>query len=129
MTPEINWEFSNYRLALDAVKFQSFRVGERGRFMGDNKVLPGISVNSAGEATISKEMGDVLFDLALELEEPAGFPVDVEHVLAAIVLAVRCGDLDGGRSIDGASPPLVKKLLPHVKTVFRDFGGVVGEEG
>ena len=97
--------------------------------IGDNEVLPGVSISSIGEATISKEMGDVLFDLALELEEPAGFTVDVEHVLAAIVLAVRCGDLDEGRSIGGASPPLVKKLLPHVKTVFRDFGGVVGGEG
>jgi len=96
--------------------------------MGDSEVLPGVSVNSAGEATISKEMGDVLFELALALEDPAGFPVDVEHVLAAIVLAVRCGDLDGERAIGGASLSLVKQLLPHVKTVFRDFGGVVGKD-
>lgn len=97
--------------------------------MGDNEILPGICINSAGEATISKEMGDVLFELAVELEEPARFPVDVEHVLAAIVLAVRWGELDREQSIDGADSELLMKLLPHVKTVFRDFGGVVGEDG
>lgn len=97
--------------------------------MGDNEILPGICINSAGEATISKEMGDVLFELAVELEEPARFPVDVEHVLAAIVLAVRWGELDREQSIDGADSELLMKLLPHVKTVFRDFGGVVGKDG
>ncbi len=97
--------------------------------MGDNEILPGICINSTGEATISKKMGDVLFELALELEEPARFPVDVEHVLAALVLAVRCGELNREQSLNAADPELLMKLLPHVKTIFRDFGGVVGEDG
>ena len=96
--------------------------------MRDDEILPGVSVNSAGEATISKEMGDVLFELALELEEPAGFPVDVEHVLAAMVMAVRCGELNSSQTLAGSDPQLVLMLLPHVKAVFRDFGGVVGKD-
>ncbi|MDA7858718.1 hypothetical protein N9B22_01490 [bacterium] len=96
--------------------------------MREEEILPGVFINSAGEATISKEMGDVLFALALELEEPAGFPVDVEHVLAAMVMAVRCGELDPGQALVGSDPQLVMQLLPHVKTVFRDFGGVVGKD-
>lgn len=96
--------------------------------MGNDEILPGIFVNSSGEATITKEVGDVLFELALELEDPAGFPVDVEHVLAAMVLAVRSGELDAKQTLLGSDLQLVEKLLPYVKTVFRDFGGVVGKD-
>lgn len=96
--------------------------------MANDEILPGIFVNSSGEATITKEVGDVLFELALELEDPAGFPVDVEHVLAAMVLAVRSGELDAKQTLLGSDLQLVEKLLPYVKTVFRDFGGVVGKD-
>ena len=36
-------------------------------------------------------------DLAIKLEEPTQLPVDVEHILAAIVMAARQGELDPNR--------------------------------
>ena len=35
--------------------------------MANDEILPGIFVNSSGEATISKEVGDVLFEVAVNL--------------------------------------------------------------
>ncbi|WP_417847162.1 hypothetical protein [Thalassoglobus sp.] len=37
-------------------------------------------------------LSEVLFDLALKLEEPANLSIDVEHVLAATVLTASYGD-------------------------------------
>lgn len=96
--------------------------------MRDDEIVPGVIIDSAGEATISKEMGDVLFELALEMEEPAGLPVDVEHVLAAMLMAVRSGELNPRQTLAGSDRQLVLMLLPHVKALFRDFGGVVGKD-
>ena len=78
----------------------------------EQQIVPGISVSVSGQATVDPVMANVLFDLAIELEGPTNLPVDVEHVLAAIVLASRNGEL---------SPDAV-----HVKTVFEQFGGDVG---
>ncbi len=57
------------------------------------QIVPGISVSSSGQASVDPSLADVLFDLALQLEGPTDLPVDVEHVLAAIVLAARNGEL------------------------------------
>jgi hypothetical protein len=45
-----------------------------------------------------------------------------------MVLAVRSGELDAKQTLAGSDLQLVEKLLPYVKTVFRDFGGVVGKD-
>ena len=53
---------------------------------GEQQVVPGISISSSGQATVDPSLTEVLFDLALKLEEPTNHPVDVQHVLAAIVI-------------------------------------------
>ena len=93
---------------------------------GNHQIVPGISVNSSGQATVDPALADVLFDLAIKLEEPTNFPVDVEHVLAAIVLAARKGELDPNTPLSSDDPALVNLLAVHVKTVFADYGGKVG---
>ena len=67
-----------------------------------------------------------LFKLAIKLEEPTNLPVDVQHVLAAIVLAARKGELDPHTPLSSDDPALAKVLAGHVKTVFTDYGGKVG---
>jgi len=57
------------------------------------QIVPGISVFSSGQATVDPSLAEVLFDLALQLEGPTDLPVDVEHVVAAIVFAARKGEL------------------------------------
>jgi len=93
---------------------------------GDQQIVPGISVSSSGQATVGPSLADVLFDLSIKLEEPTKLPVDIEHVLAAIVLAARNGDLDPNTPLSSDDPALAEVLAGHVKTVFADYGGKVG---
>lgn len=94
----------------------------------DQLIVPGISVTSTGQATVDPALADVLFDLALKLEGPTNLPVDVEHVLAAIVLAARKGELDPNTPLSPDDPTLVEMLVGHVKNVFEQFGGNVGRD-
>ena len=94
----------------------------------ETQIVPGISVTSSGQATVDPSLADVLFDLAIKLEEPTNLPVDVEHVLAAIVMAARNGELDSNTPLSSDDPTLAKVLVGHVKTVFADFGGKVGKD-
>lgn len=99
--------------------------------MNDNdnhQIVPGISVTSSGQATVDPSVSDVLFDLALKLEDLTNLPVDVEHVLAAIVLADRNGELDANSPLSADDSVLVKNLAGHVKTVFEMFDGKVGRD-
>ena len=95
---------------------------------GDHQIVPGISVTSSGQATVDPSLTDMLFDLAIKLEEPTNLPVDVEHVLAAIVLAARKGELDPNTPLSSEDPALVAVLVGHVKTVFADYHGKVGRD-
>lgn len=89
---------------------------------GDQQIVPGISITSSGQATVDPSLTDVLFDLAIKLEEPTNLPVDVEHVLAAVVLATRTGELAPNTPLSSDDPVLVEVLVDHVKTVFEQFG-------
>ncbi len=91
----------------------------------DHQIVPGISVTSSGQATVDPSLADVLFDLAIRLEEPTQLPVDVEHVLAALVLAARNGELDPNTPLSSDDPALAEVLVRHVKTVFADYDGKV----
>ena len=95
---------------------------------GEQQVVPGISISSSGQATVDPSLTDVLFDLALKLEEPTNHPVDVQHVLAAIILAVRSGELDSDTKLSSDDQALTAVLTPHVKSVFADFDGKLGME-
>jgi hypothetical protein len=90
------------------------------------QIVPGICISDSGQATVDPALADVLFDLAIELEGPTNLPVDVEHVLAAIVLAARHGELDVNTPLSSDDPALAGILAIHVKTVFEQFGGNVG---
>ena len=95
---------------------------------GEQQVVPGISISSSGQATVDPSLTDVLFDLALKLEEPTNHPVDVQHVLAAIVLAARSGELEPDIKLSSDNQALVSVLTSHVKSVFENYGGEVGKE-
>ncbi|MDV6031943.1 MAG: hypothetical protein F9B45_18005 [Phycisphaera sp. RhM] len=93
-----------------------------------HQLVPGISVTVSGQASVDPSVADVLFDLALKLEEPTNLPVDVEHVLAAIVLAARNGQLDRNTLLSSDDPALIDTLAAHVKTIFADYSGNVGRD-
>ncbi len=93
------------------------------------QIVPGITVSQSGQATIDPSLKDILFDLALNLEAPTGLPVDIEHVVAAIVLATRADELDANTPIVADDKTMISVLTPHVKSVFARYGGNVGDDG
>jgi hypothetical protein len=95
---------------------------------GDQQIIPGISLSTSGHATVDPSLFDVLFDYAIQLEEATNLPVDVEHALAAIVLAARKGELDPNTKLTIGNSAIHLLLIPHVRTVFAVFGGEVGQE-
>ena len=92
----------------------------------DEQVVPGISISPSGQATVDSSLANVLFDLAMKLEEPTQLPVDVEHILAAIVMAARQGELDPNTRLSSEDPALAAVLINHLKTIFADYDGKVG---
>ena len=94
----------------------------------DEQVVPGISISPSGQATVDSSLANVLFDLAIKLEEPTQLPVDVEHILAAIVMAARQGELDPNMRLSSEDPALAAVLINHVKTVFAEYDGKVGRD-
>ena len=81
-------------------------------------------LGTAGDPSLA----DVLFDLAIKLEEPTQLPVDVEHILAAIVMAARQGELAPNTRLSSEDPALAAVLINHVKTVFAEYDGKVGRD-
>ena len=94
----------------------------------DEQVVPGISISPSGQATVDSSLANVLFDLAVKLEEPTQLPVDVEHILAAIVMAARQGELAPNTRLSSEDPALAAVLINHVKTVFAEYDGKVGKD-
>ena len=94
----------------------------------NRQIVPGITVDPKGHATVEARLNDVLFDLALKLEEVAELPVDVQHVVAAIVQAERRGEDSAESVISVNDPILVGTLATHVKSVFALYGGEVGRD-
>ncbi|WP_339946501.1 hypothetical protein [Novipirellula rosea] len=92
------------------------------------QIVMGISLDAAGQATIDPSLHDVLFDLALNLESPTDLPVDIEHVVAAIVIAARHSQLSAGHVLTADDAELIEILTPHVKSVFKLYGGRVGRD-
>jgi len=95
---------------------------------GHQTVVEGISVSSTGQATVSPAVTGVLFDLALALEPSIPYPVDVQHVLAAVVLAAKNNQLQPDAKLSASDQALLEVLRPHVISVFKDFGGKLGAE-
>ncbi|MEM9704070.1 MAG: hypothetical protein AAF907_16640, partial [Planctomycetota bacterium] len=76
---------------------------------GESDAIPiaeGISLSSAGEVSVDEGLTETLLDLAEALEERTGRPVDVEHVVAAVVLANRAGKIGSDRRL-GADDDLL----------------------
>jgi len=92
----------------------------------DQQIVPGISLSTSGQATVDPELTDVLIDIAIKIDDISKFPVDVEHVLAAVVLAVRSGSISNDTDMSSDNDTLISALAENVETVFERFGGKVG---
>ena len=96
----------------------SNKVQSQGR-----QIVPGITISKKNEATVAPELADVLFDLGLKLEEKTDLPVDVQHVLAAIVMSAQAGEIDSEEPVIATDDELVSKLSRFVRVLFEQLGG------
>ena len=92
------------------------------------EVIPGITLSSTGQATVAPGLGDVLFDLAVKLDDALPYPVDVQHILAAIILAADAGELKPDTRLAVNDVALETILARHLRTVFTRYGGKVGQD-
>ncbi len=91
-------------------------------------IVPGIELSHSGQASVDASMGRQLISLALELEAYTSRPVDVQHVLAAIILAANNGDLIAGQPLPQPDPAWMRMLASHVESIFQQTGGRVSED-
>ena len=94
----------------------------------DQQLVPGISLSTSGQATVDPALTEVLIDIAIKIDDSSRFPVDVEHVLAAIVLAVRSGSIGTDTAVLSDNETLMSALAEKVEIVFEKFGGKVGRD-
>jgi hypothetical protein len=92
------------------------------------QIVPGLSVSKTGQASVDSSIADVLFELAIKLEKTTGLPVDVQHVVAALVLAARSGQLDPQQPLSLDDSELAAILQVQLKTVFDVYGGNIGTD-
>ena len=92
----------------------------------DQQIVPGISLSSTGQASVDGALTEVLIDIAIKIDDNSRHPVDVEHVLAAIILAVRNGSIAPDTDLSSDHEELIPVLAEHVETVFKNFDGKVG---
>jgi len=91
-------------------------------------IAPGIRLDDAGHVSVDAEVGRALFDLAIELEEATPHPVDVQHVLAAIVLAERDGLVNDQTQVSLQNSSLREIICRYLPLVFRQYGDQLGAE-
>ena len=94
----------------------------------NQQIVQGISLSSSGQASVDPQLTNVLIDIAIKIDDDSKFPVDVEHVLAALVLASRAGEIDSATDLANADAKLLSIMALHVETVFQKFGGKVGAD-
>lgn len=91
-------------------------------------IVRGISMTPEGEVTVDPKTDEALFDLAIALQGPDDTPVDVEHVVAALILASRNGEVPPDYQLRERDKALQAILKPHVRLIFNRYGGQVCEE-
>ncbi len=90
-------------------------------------IVPGLTMDARGVASVNAPLGELLVDLALQLEDVVSDPVDVEHILAAIVLAARDGELDSQTPL-GEVRGLAEILRRQLLVVFTQHRGRLGAD-
>ena len=89
-------------------------------------IVEGVTLSKQGVVQVAPELETPLCDLAIELQED-GHAVDVEHVLAALVMAVRDGRIEAGLSFAQAAEQR-ETLARYVEIVFNRHGGQVSPD-
>ena len=101
-----------------------------GKFMKDKfeQIVEGVSIDRQGSVRVAEGMQQDLCELAISLQEITTHPVDVEHVLAAVVMAVRDGKLERASTLTNESQEINAVIARYVNILFARHGGKVTPE-
>lgn len=91
-------------------------------------ILPGITLDSRGEAHVAPELSNVLFDLAVAVDDRSRHPVDVEHVLAALVVLAKQRKLASDQFIRADDEQLIAWVMAITQQLFEQFDGRLGAD-
>jgi hypothetical protein len=91
-------------------------------------IVPGVELSADGQASVNSKMGRHLIALAIDLESYTSHPVDVQHVLAAIIRAADKGDLVAGEPLPHPDSTWMQMLASHVESIFQQTGGRVSKD-
>ncbi len=90
-------------------------------------IIDGVSIDRSGVVHIDSKCEKPLCDLAIELQTD-DVPVDVEHVVAALVMAVRDGKLERGVSLEAFDAESIGTVGRYVALLFKQHGGKVCDD-
>lgn len=94
----------------------------------DRTIVRGLTVSAAGQATVAPWLSRILIDIAIELDDRLPFPVDVEHVVAAAVIASREGRLEPQAELSAEDGSQLEILTEATRRVFLQYGGQIGND-
>ena len=92
------------------------------------QIVVGVTIDQLGTVVVSEGYQQTLCDTAIELQEGSPYAVDVEHLLAALVMAVRDGKIPRNDPLDRHNPEQLRILSRYIDILFQKYGGKVNPE-
>jgi len=94
----------------------------------ERMIAQGISADDSGQVSVDADAGRLLIELAIDLEASVAEPVDVQHVLAAIVLAASDGLVDDQTRMSPDNDAVRNIVIRYLPVVLERFGDQLGSE-
>ena len=92
-----------------------------GKLNMERVIAVGICLNESGEVSVDGPAGRALFDLAIALEDATPHPLDIQHVLAAIVLAERDALVGPSTRLTADNLSLKRIICDYLPLVFKQY--------
>ena len=92
------------------------------------QIVAGVTIDRQGMVSVEEGFQQELCDVALALQECTPHAVDVEHVLAAVVMAVRDGKLPRNSALKKADGEQNRILSRYVHVLFERYAGEINGE-
>ena len=92
------------------------------------EIVGGVTIDRKGTVVVAEGMQQVLCDLALQLQDQTPHAVDVEHVVAALVMAVRDGKLKRNSCLDEFRESEIDTLQRYIDVLFQRYGADIATE-
>ncbi len=90
-------------------------------------IVEGITLDKSGTVHIESDLEQTLCDVAIELQSDDR-PVDVRHVVAALVMATRDGKIDRATRLGDLTDEQSRVLSRYVGVLFQQHGGSISDD-